>query len=102
MHSRRDSSHRRRRRGAPAVGRKRAVAKVKKNRKSARVRRKSGGGLYGMDLLAHLFEIMDLFPIASEEAVGELAGRMMAERLRREAAERRFCLESGGGPAKTS
>jgi hypothetical protein len=55
-----------------------------------------------MDLLAHLFEIMDLFPIASEEAVGELAGRMMAERLRREAAERRFCLESGGGPAKTS
>jgi hypothetical protein len=40
-----------------------------------------------MGLLSHLCEVMDLFPIASDEAVGELAGRMMAERLRREAAE---------------
>jgi hypothetical protein len=32
---------------------------------------------------------MELFPSVSEEAVGELAGRMMVERLRREAADKK-------------
>jgi hypothetical protein len=40
---------------------------------------------------------MDLFPKFSDEAIGELVGRMMVERLRGEAAERRRRL----GPAKT-
>ena len=70
---------------------------MKKNRKSRRVRPKPGGGLNGMGLLSHLCEVMDLFPIASDEAVGELAGRMMAERLRRDAAESNRRL----APAKT-
>lgn len=39
-----------------------------------------------MDLLANLCDVMGLFPAASEEAVGELVGRMMAERLRGEVA----------------
>lgn len=42
-----------------------------------------------MDLLANLCDVMGLFPAASEEAVGELVGRMMAERLRGEVAERK-------------
>jgi hypothetical protein len=40
---------------------------------------------------------MGLFPMVSDEAIGELAGRMMVERLRGEAAKKRRRL----GPAKT-
>jgi hypothetical protein len=39
-----------------------------------------------MELLSHLCDVMGLFPAVGEEAIGELAGKMMAERLRREAA----------------
>lgn len=71
--------------------------KLKRSGKPKSVRRQRGDGLEGMDLLSNLCEVMGLFPRASDEAVGELAGRMMAERLRREAAEKR----RRPGPAKT-
>jgi hypothetical protein len=37
---------------------------------------------------------MDLFPVVSDKAAGELAERMMLERLRREEAERSSRYES--------
>ena len=69
-------------------------ANVKKKPKLRRVRRESDKRSRGMDLLAHLFEMMDLFPIVSEAAAGELAERMMTERLRREVAGRNLRLVS--------
>jgi len=51
--------------------------------------RKNNGRLKGIDLLANLCEVMDLFPVVSEEAIRELVGRMLSERLRREAAGKR-------------
>ncbi len=45
--------------------------------------------------MENLCEVMKLFPAVSEEAVAEFAGRMMAERLRCEAAGRNRRLESG-------
>jgi hypothetical protein len=53
--------------------------------------------LNGVDLLSNLCEVMGLFPIVSDEAIGELVGRMMVERLRGEAAEKRRRF----GPAQT-
>ncbi len=53
------------------------------------MRRNHKRGLDGTVLLSHLCEVMELFPSVSEEAVGELAGRMMVERLRREAADKK-------------
>jgi hypothetical protein len=53
--------------------------------------------LNGVDLLSNLCEVMGLFPMVSDEAIGELVGRMLVERLRGEAAEQRRRL----GPAKT-
>jgi hypothetical protein len=70
---------------------------MKSHGKTGRARMQAGGGLSGMPLLVHLCEVMDLFPTASDEAVGELAGRMMADRLRRETARKNRRL----APAKT-
>jgi hypothetical protein len=50
--------------------------------------RPQAGGLDEVDLLSNLCGVMDLFPSIGEEAIGELAGKMMADRLRREAAEK--------------
>ncbi len=50
---------------------------------------RNGAALGGTRLFEHLSEIMGLFPAASEAAAGELAGRMLTGRLRREVAERR-------------
>ena len=77
-----------------AVGRKRLVAKVKASQKPGRVRNMRAGRLNGIKLLGHVCEIMDLFPVVSDKAAGELAERMMLERLRREEAERSSRYES--------
>lgn len=68
----------------------RAVAAGKQNPvgKAGLRLRPQAGGLDGMDLLSNLCGVMGLFPSIREEAIGELAGKMMAERLRREAAEK--------------
>jgi hypothetical protein len=74
-----------------------AARKIKKNGRPKRVRRQPDSGSSGTALLSHLCEVMELFPSVGEEALGELAGRMMAERLRRETADKKHGL----APAKT-
>jgi hypothetical protein len=97
MHSKPDRGHRKRPCGSLAVGPESVAGKLKKGGKSGSVRRQRGDELNGVDLLSNLCEVMGLFPMGSDEAIGELAGRMMVERLRGEAAEKRRRL----GPAKT-
>jgi hypothetical protein len=61
----------------------------KKSRIERRARSKKTAGAERMDLFVHLCDVMDLFPGAGERAAGELAGKMMAERLRQERGAKR-------------
>jgi hypothetical protein len=62
------------------------MEKQAKGGKAQSARRAPVGDRPGMELLSHLCDVMGLFPAVGEAAIGELAGKMMAERLRREAA----------------
>jgi hypothetical protein len=97
MPSKTDRGHRKRPCGSLAVGPESVAGKLREGGKSESVRREPGDELNGVDLLSNLCEVMGLFPMVSDEAIGELVGRMMFERLRGEVAKKRRRL----GLAKT-
>lgn len=90
-----EGSHRRQREIPTRTGSGPAAGRTERRGKPAERLRRDATAPDGNELMENLCEVMKLFPAVSEEAVAEFAGRMMAERLRCEAAGRNRRLESG-------